>query len=163
MVLADYYRRTHGVRVACGILFNHESPLRGEQFVSQRVVNGLAAIKFGRAEVFHVGSLDAKVDWGYAPDYTRAMQLMLESDLEGDFVVATGRTHSLREFVSIAAEHMGVEWEGRVVEKARILTRPSQGLCGDAARLRRATGWAPSVDFRGMVGILADAAVARCQ
>lgn len=161
MVLADYYRRTHGMRVTCGILFNHESPLRGAQFVSQRVVNGLAAIKLGRADSLQIGSLDARVDWGYAPDYTRAMQLMLESEHVGDFVVATGCTHSVREMVAIAAEHLGVAWEGRVVETSRLLTRSSQDLCGDSTRLRESTGWAPAVSFRDMVGILADAAIAR--
>jgi GDPmannose 4,6-dehydratase len=161
MVLADYYRRTHGLFVSCGILFNHESPLRGAQFVSQRVVGGLNAIKSGHAESLQVGSLGARVDWGYAPDYTRAMQLILESGQAGDFVIATGRTHSVRDMVAIAAEYLGIEWEGRVVETARILKRAPQELCGDASRLRRLTGWEPSVDFREMIHILVDATKSR--
>ena len=163
MVLADYYRRTHGLFVSCGILFNHESSLRGSQFVSQRVVDGLTAIKSGQAKSLHVGSLAARVDWGYAPDYTRAMQLILESGQASNFVIATGRTHSVRDMVEIAAEYLGIEWEGRVVETARILKRDPQELCGDASKLRRVTGWEPSVDFREMIHILVDAAKSRLE
>jgi GDPmannose 4,6-dehydratase len=161
LLLADYFHRRHGLAVAGGILFNHESPLRGAQFVSQRVVDGLVAMKLGRADVLQVGSLDARVDWGWAPDYTRAMQLLLDGGQAGEFVVATGRTHAVRDLVAAAADHLGIDWEGRVVETAKILTRPAQALCGDASKLRAATGWAPSIDFRAMVGRLADAALAR--
>lgn len=161
MQLADYYRRVRGLFVACGILFNHESPLRGSQFVTQRVLDGLVALKRGQISSFEIGSLDARVDWGYAPDYTRAMQLILETDRPQDFVVATGRAHSVRDLVTTAAHYLGVDWEGHVVETSSILQRKTQDLCGSAERLREATGWSPSLDFRGLVQVLADAAIAR--
>jgi GDPmannose 4,6-dehydratase len=161
MMVASYYRRAHGVYVSSGILFNHESPLRGAQFVSQRVVDGLVALKLGRSQHLAIGDLDARVDWGYAPDYTRAMQLILAADAPEDFVVASGETHSIRELIALAAEVLGVEWEGRVIENKGILQRGSQELCGDAARLRTVTGWRPSVSFAAMIRILAEAALAR--
>jgi GDPmannose 4,6-dehydratase len=161
MILADYYVRQRDLCVSCGILFNHESPLRSAQFVSRRVVDGLLAIKYGRASRLVIGTLDARVDWGYAPDYTRAMQLLLDAPNPGNFVVASGVIHSVREMIAIAADYLGVEWQGRVVETARLLKRGPQQLCGDASRLQRATGWAPNVDFEQMVRLLVDAAVAR--
>jgi GDPmannose 4,6-dehydratase len=158
MLLADYYRRVHGLFVSCGILFNHESPLRGPQFVTQRVVRGLVAIARGEASELEVGSLDARVDWGYAPDYTHAMQAMLEMQVPGDFVVATGKTHSVRDLVEVAAARLGLDWRRVVVEESGVLKRGAQGLCGDASRLRSATGWAPSIAFSEMVELLVDAA-----
>lgn len=160
MMLADYYRRVHGLFVSCGILFNHESPLRGTEFVTQRVVQGLVAIQRGRATSLEIGSLEARADWGYAPDYTRAMQMMLALDEPGDFVVATGESHSVRELVEIAAGLIGIEWRGCVREAGGLLTRPPQALCGNAARLRNATGWKPTVDFRTLVERMVAAAVA---
>jgi GDPmannose 4,6-dehydratase len=161
VMLADYHRRNHGVFASCGVLFNHESPLRGREFVSQRVVDGLVGLKTGRAESLQIGNLGARVDWGYAPDYTRAMQLILEADAPDDFVIASGETHSVREMIEIAAEYLDVSWEGRVVENAQILRRGSQDLCGDPSRLRRVTGWQPETSFRDMVRIMARAALAR--
>lgn len=158
MLLADHYRRVHGQFVSCGILFNHESPLRGPQFVTQRVVRGLVAITRGEAKRLEVGSLDARVDWGYAPDYTRAMQAMLQAQTPGDFVVASGTTHSVRDLVEIAAAHLGLDWHEVVFETNGLLQRSTQGLCGNAARLRADTGWAPSIDFPDMVRLLVDAA-----
>lgn len=160
MMLAQYYRRVHGLFVACGILFNHESPLRGSRFVTQRVVRGLVAISRGHATTLEVGSLDARVDWGYAPDYTRAMQMILALDEPDDFVVATGETHSVRELIEAVALHLGVDWNACVKETGSLLHRPSQPLCGDASKLRKATGWIPSVDFSGLVERLVAAALA---
>jgi GDPmannose 4,6-dehydratase len=154
MTVADYFRRVHDIFVSCGILFNHESSLRGLQFVSQRIVQGLVAIKAGRVESLVLGSLDARVDWGYASDYTAAMQCILDSDACGDFVIASGKTHSIKDFVAIAAETLGVDVRGRVVESATLLTRHSQELCGNSAKLRAATGWAPKISFEQMVEIL---------
>lgn len=159
ILLADYYRRVHGIFVSCGILFNHESPLRGSQFVTQRVVRGLVAVARGEATRLELGNLDARVDWGYAPDYTRAMQAMLEVSAPADFVVATGTTHSVRDLVGIAATHLGIDTSNVVVETGTLLKRGTQGLCGNAAQLHAATGWVPSVDFRSMVRILIDAAL----
>jgi GDPmannose 4,6-dehydratase len=163
MLLADYYRRVRGSFVACGILFNHESPLRGPQFVTQRVVDGLVALKKGLRPSFEIGSLDARVDWGYAPDYTRAMWMILEAQKPQDFIVASGRTYSVRDLVETAAQCLGIDWQGHVVETSSILQRHAQELCGDTTRLREATGWCPSVDFRGMVAILVDGALARSE
>lgn len=162
MMLADFFRRTHGIHVSCGILFNHESPLRGAQFVSQRVVDGLAALKVGRTSApLEIGNLEARVDWGYAPDYTRAMQLIVETDQAEDFVVASGETHSVREMIEIAAAELGLDWAGNVVQSGQILQRAPQGLCGDPSRLRQVTGWQPSLSFAGMVRAMAAAALAR--
>ena len=161
MLLADYFVRERGLRIFCGILYNHESPLRGPQFVSRRVVDGLLALKQKRATVLEVGTLDARVDWGFAPDYTYAMQLILDVEKAGNFVIASGTTHSVREMIAIAADYLGVEWQGRVVETAQLLRRDPQQLCGDATRLQRLTGWAPSVDFPQLVRILVDGALER--
>lgn len=159
MLLSDYYRRAHGLFVSCGILFNHESPLRHMKFISQRVAHGLVALKHGCISKLEVGSLDARVDWGYAPDYTRAMQLILEADNAENFVIASGSTHSVRDMVSIGAEYLGMAWQGKVFETSRLLRRDSQELCGDATRLRQVTGWDQSVDFKQLVRIMIDAAV----
>jgi len=160
IMLADYYRRAYNIHASCGILFNHESPLRGQQFVSQRVAHGLVAIKTGRARHLEVGDLNARIDWGYAPDYTRAMQSILEAETASDFVVATGETHSVREMIEIAAEFLNISWEECVVENLKILQRNSQQLCGDSTHLRRTTGWRPSVSFRDLVQIMVKAALA---
>lgn len=161
MLLADYYVRTHDVFVSCGILFNHESPLRGAQFVSQRVADGLVALKYAGATSMEIGSLDARVDWGYAPDYTRAMQLILDAETAENFVIASGETHSVRDMIIVAADYLDLAWEGRVVETNRILRRRPQELCGDASRLRRTTGWTPHTSFHSMTEILIDGALAR--
>jgi GDPmannose 4,6-dehydratase len=158
MTLADYHRRNHSVFACCGILFNHESALRQREFVSQRIVHGLVDIAAGRITTLELGSLEARVDWGYAPDYTRAMQLILEADAPDDFVVASGETHSVGEMVEIAAQYLGVSWRGRVVENAKILRRNPQELRGDPSRLRRVTGWTARTSFHEMVEILARAA-----
>ncbi len=158
MLVADYFRRTQGVFASCGILYNHESPFRNPEFVTQRVVNGLIAIARGEASKLELGCLDARVDWGYAPDYTRAMQVILDAESPGDYVIATGETHTVRELVEIAAGVIGVQWKECVVESADLLRRSPQELRGDPTRLRRATGWRPETGFRAMVRILAEAA-----
>jgi GDPmannose 4,6-dehydratase len=159
MMLAGFYRRVHGMHVSCGILFNHESRLRSPQFVSRRIVDGLLAIKRGKAEVLEIGNLGARVDWGYASDYTRAMQLMLDMAPPGDYVVATGETHSVGEMVAVAASCIGLDTTGRIVESAGIIQRQPQTLCGDASKLRNATGWRPSIGFAEMIRRLAEEAM----
>jgi GDPmannose 4,6-dehydratase len=161
MMLADYHRRNHGVFASCGILFNHESPLRGRDFVSRRVVEGLVAVRTGRMKTLQIGDLNARVDWGYAPDYTRAMQLILEADAPDDFVVASGKIHAVREMIEIAAEYLDLQWQGCVVENGQILQRNPQDLCGDASRLRRVTGWQPRTSFREMVQTMVKSALDR--
>lgn len=161
MLLADYYRRVRGLSVSCGILFNHESPLRPAQFVTQRVVRGLVAVSRGESERLELGSLDARVDWGYAPDYTRAMQAILAIDVPGDFIIATGILHSVGDLVAAVATRLGLDWRNVVVEAGSILQRNAQGLCGDSSRLHAATGWMPSVNFGEMVRCLVEAELAR--
>ncbi len=117
------------------------------------------AIAQGRARRLEVGSLEARADWGYAPDYTLAMQAILEYTEAGDFVVSTGETHSVRDLVEVAADRLGIAWRGRVVETGGILQRASQGLRGDASKLRQTTGWSPRMAFPDMVRTLVDAAV----
>lgn len=160
MLLARQYRTSQGLRVCCGIMFNHESPIRGTNYVTQRVVQGLVAIQRGIGGPIKIGDLEARVDWGYAPDYTRAMQAMLGAGEARDFVVATGVTHSVRELVEHVAARLGLDWRECVVESTDLLRRPAQGLCGDASLLRRSTGWAPSLDFRGMLELMVDSALA---
>jgi GDPmannose 4,6-dehydratase len=158
MTLADFYRRNHGVFASSGILFNHESPLRGGEFVSQRIVQGLVRIKRGQAATLQIGNLGARVDWGYAPDYTRAMQLILDAGSAGDFVIASGQTHSVRDMIETAAEFIGLRWENTIVENPGILQRPSQELRGDSSLLRHLTGWTPGTSFREMIRIMVEAA-----
>lgn len=158
MMLADFYRRNHGLFVACGILFNHESPLRGDSFVSQRIVKGMARIKAGSKDKLRLGDLQTRVDWGYAADYTAAMQLMLETNTPQDFVIASGATHSIRDLVVLAAEQFDLSWEDHVLEDRHLLQRPPQELCGDATRLMQTTGWRPRTSFRELVRLLAEAA-----
>ncbi len=161
MLVANYYRRALEMHVSCGILYNHESEIRGVQFLSQRVVHGLVSIKQGKSKVLELGSLDARVDWGYAPDYTRAMSLMLERDAPGDLIVATGITHSVRDWVTMAAAILDLDWQQVVREKKEILQRQPQSLCGDASQLSIQTGWRPSIDFEEMVKIMVGAALLR--
>ncbi len=162
MMLADYYRRDHGLFASCGILYNHESPLRGRSFLSQRVAHGLVAVKRGTATELVLGDLDSKVDWGYAPDYTEAMQRILQCDTAGDFVIASGSLRSVRDMVSVAAGLLDLDWRSCVVEDRSLVTRPSQQLTGDAGKLRRLTAWAPRTTFEEMVRELVLAAAA-CQ
>lgn len=160
MLLAEQHRRCHGMFVACGILFNHESPLRGSQFVTQRIAEGLVAYRNGGPKL-RLGSLSARVDWGYAPDYTLAMQRMLDLDTACDFVIATGRTHAVGDFVQLAAERLGLQVSDCVIEDGSVLERPSQQLCGDYSRLKQATGWQPQTSFETLVHRMVDAALVR--
>ena len=158
MQVARHFRELYSMGVCCGTLFNHESPRRPPQYLSKRVVRGMLDVKAGRREVLALGSLDARADWGYAPDYTLAMQYMLDLPEPEDLVVATGELHSVREFVQRVAERLGLDWTTAVVEEPGLLTRPAQGARGDASRLASLTGWRPSVDFPGLVARLVDAA-----
>jgi GDPmannose 4,6-dehydratase len=163
MMLAQYFRHGHGLFVSCGILYNHESPRRAQQFVSQRIADGLAAIHLGRQDKLEIGDLETHVDWGYAPDYTQAMQLILAAPTPDDFVVASGELHSIREMIEIAADHLGLRWQQHIVQRPGLLKRSSQQLCGDASHLRGTTGWKPSRTFREVVIELVQAAVTRQQ
>lgn len=152
-----YYRHSRGARVSVGILYNHESPLRRPEFVSKRIVQSAVAISRGQLDKLTLGDLDARVDWGYAPDYVDAMVRISALPDGDDFIVATGETHSVQEFVEIAFEFVNLDWSGHVQVDNRILRRESWSLSGNSERLRLRTGWAPTISFREMIRRLVDA------
>ncbi|MEV6325392.1 GDP-mannose 4,6-dehydratase [Nocardia sp. NPDC051787] len=150
-LLACRAYRARGVFAAAGIMFNHESPLRAEKFVTRKIVRAVARVQRGDTDVLEVGRLDAGADWGYAPDYVEAMTRILALDEPDEFVVATGEHNTVAQFCAAAFGMAGLDWKDRVRERTSVLTRSRQPLVGDAAKLRQRTGWRPSVDFRGMV------------
>ncbi len=151
------YREAYGLFVANGILFNHESPRRGETFVTRKITRAVGRIRHGLQDKLYLGNLDAKRDWGYAGDYVEAMWLMLQAEKPDDYVVATGETHSVREFLEAAFSHAGLDWEKHVAFDARYL-RPTEVdlLLGDAAKARAALNWQPKVPFRQLVEMMVD-------
>jgi GDPmannose 4,6-dehydratase len=156
------YRESYNLFAVSGILFNHESPRRGLEFVTRKVTDGVARIKLGLADSLALGNLDAQRDWGFAGDYVRAMWLMLQQDEADDFVIATGESHSVRELVEVAFGHAGLDWEKYVKLDPRFL-RPAEvdHLIGDPAKARRILGWNPEVNFNGLVKMMVDADLAR--
>jgi GDPmannose 4,6-dehydratase len=146
------YRKAHRIFAATTILYNHESPRRGPQFVSRKVSDGAARIALGLASELKLGNLDVERDWGYAPDYVRAMRLALRRDTPDDYVIATGETHTLRELLDIAFSALGLDWRRHVISDPALI-RPAEPvrLCGDAARARKLLGWSPSRDFAGVI------------
>ncbi|MBC7261599.1 MAG: GDP-mannose 4,6-dehydratase, partial [Chloroflexi bacterium] len=147
---------------ACsGILFNHESPRRGLEFVTRKVTYHAAKIKLGLANELHLGNLDARRDWGFAGDYVRAMWLMLQQDKPDDYVVATGKTHSVRELCELAFSYVGLNWEDHVVVDPELI-RPADVdlLVGDASKARRVLGWQPTVSFEELIQMMVDADLA---
>jgi GDPmannose 4,6-dehydratase len=153
--LTRNYREAYGLFALSGILFNHESPRRGLEFVTRKVTRTAARIKLGLARELRLGNLDAKRDWGYAGDYVRAMWLMLQQDGPADFVIATGETHSVQEVVEAAFGHLDMDWREHVVVD-RELYRPAEvfELRGNAARAREVLGWTPSVSFPELVRMM---------
>src|SRR5688572_27805074 len=160
--MAVNHRESYGMHVSNGILFNHESPRRGENFVTRKITMGLAAIKQGRAKELRLGNLDAKRDWGFARDYVEAMWLILQQESPGDYVVATGETHSVREFLEEAFGYVGLDWKEFVVVDEKYF-RPAEVdlLLGDPTRARSTLGWAPKVSFRDLVRLMVDADLER--
>ena len=156
------YRESFGLHASSGILFNHESPLRGIEFVTRKVTDGVARIKLGLATELRLGNLEARRDWGHARDYVRAMWMMLQQEEPGDYVVATGRTTSVREMCKIAFDHVGLEWSEYVKSDAAFL-RPAEVdlLHGDAAKARTVLGWQPEITLEEMVCEMVDADLAR--
>ncbi len=156
------YREAYGMFVSNGILFNHESPRRGETFVTRKITRAVARIKAGLQQKLFLGNLDARRDWGFAPDYCEAMQMMLAHDEPGDWVIATGEMHSVREFATLAFEHGGLGSFEDWVEIDPRYFRPTEvdALCGDAGRARDAFGWSPKVGFEELVRIMVDADIA---
>lgn len=156
------YRESYQLFAVSGILFNHESPRRGMEFVTRKVSDGVARIKLGLQQTLAMGNLDAKRDWGFAGDYVRAMWLMLQADKPDDYVIATGATHTVRELCEVAFGHAGLDWQAHVTVDPRFI-RPAEVdlLLGDATKARQALGWTPEVDFRGLVTMMVDADLAR--
>jgi len=156
------YRESFGLHASSGILFNHESPLRGIEFVTRKVTDGVARIKLGLAQTLPLGNLDAKRDWGHARDYVRAMHLMLQQDQADDYVVATGVTTSIRDLCRTAFAHVGLNYEDHVSVEPRFM-RPAEVdvLLGDASKARQRLGWAPEVPLDAMVAEMVDADLAR--
>jgi GDPmannose 4,6-dehydratase len=156
------YRESYGIFAVSGILFNHESPRRGAEFVTRKVTEGVARIKLGLAHELRLGNLDARRDWGFAGDYVRAMWLMLQQENADDYVIATGVSHSVRELVQIAFTHAGLDWE-RYVKIDPDLLRPAEvdHLIGDATKAKSVLGWEPSVSFERLVAMMVDADLAR--
>jgi GDPmannose 4,6-dehydratase len=155
------YREAYGMFAVNGILFNHESPRRGETFVTRKITRALARMKLGLQDKLYLGNLDAKRDWGFAGDYVQAMWLMLQAEVPDDYVVATGETHTVREFLHLAAGHIGLDLEGRVELDPRYL-RPSEVdlLLGDASRIREELGWRPRVSFPELVKMMIESDLA---
>ncbi len=158
------YRESHGIFACSGILFNHESPLRGKEFVTRKITDAVARIKLGVQDKLYLGNLDAQRDWGFAGDYVKAMWLMLQQDTPKDYVVATGEKHSVRQFVELAFQHVGLNWQD-YVEIDPALFRPADvhTLCGDATRARQELGWRPEVSFPELVTMMVDADLRRVQ
>jgi GDPmannose 4,6-dehydratase len=156
------YRESYGLFACSGILFNHESPRRGLEFVTRKVTDGVARIKLGLADTLSLGNLSAKRDWGYAGDYVRAMWTMMQQETAQDYVVAMGVSHSVQELVEIAFGHAGVDWRAHVRQDPAFL-RPAEVdvLVGDASKARRVLGWEPAIDFTGLVRMMVDADVER--
>jgi GDPmannose 4,6-dehydratase len=152
------YRESYGIFACNGILFNHESPRRGETFVTRKITRAVAAIKAGMQDKLYLGNLDARRDWGYAPEYVEAMWLMLQQNAPDDYVIATGETHTVREFVEAAFAYAGLDWQRHVEINARYF-RPTEVdvLVGDAGKAKRTLGWEPKVTFDSLVRLMVDA------
>ena len=151
------YRESYDMFVANGILFNHESPVRGETFVTRKITRALGRISMGLQQKLYLGNIDAKRDWGFAGDYVKAMWLMLQQESPGDYVIATGESYSVREFLEEASKHVGIDWRPYVETDPRYL-RPAEvdHLLGDASKARRELGWKPKVSFQELVRMMMD-------
>jgi GDPmannose 4,6-dehydratase len=156
------YRRRYGLHASSGILYNHESPRRPIEFLPRKVSNAVARIRAGLERELVLGDLDARRDWGYAADYVRAMAMIVSADEPGDYVVATGVAHTVRELVQCAFAHVGLDWQEHVRVDPQLQRGKAElhNLVGDASRARERLGWEPSVDFEGLVRLLVDADVA---
>jgi GDPmannose 4,6-dehydratase len=155
------YRESYDMFACSGILFNHESPRRGETFVTRKITRAVARIKAGEQKKLYLGNLDAKRDWGYAREYVEAMWLMLQQEQPADYVIATGQTHSVEEFLNEAFSHVDLDWRDYVEHDPKYL-RPTEVdlLVGDAGKAKRELGWQPEVTFSGLVRLMVDADVA---
>ena len=159
MMIVRYYRKVHGIFASTGILYNHESPLRADRFVTKKITKGLANIRKGRTKEIVLGDLGARVDWGYAPDYVEAMRRILRAKKADDFVISTGKSHRVGDFAKLAFARAKIPMKGRLKTRPNLAKKLAPKLVGDSKKLRAETGWKPSVDFRRMVEILVDAEV----
>jgi GDPmannose 4,6-dehydratase len=152
------YRESYGLHASCGILFNHESPRRGQTFVTRKITRAVARIKHGLQSKLYLGNLEARRDWGYAVDYVRGMWLMLQQDTAEDYVLGTGEAHSVREFVGLAFEYAGMDWKPYVAIDPHYF-RPAEVdfLLADAGKARRVLGWEPTITFRELVRMMVEA------
>ena len=154
------YRESYGLHAVSGILFNHESPRRGRQFVTRKVTHGVARIKLGLADELRLGNLDAKRDWGFAGDYVEAMWLMMQHSTAEDFVIATGETHTVRDLCEVAFARVGLDWRKHVVvDPSHVRPAEVDSLIGDASKARRILGWNQKVSFKELVEMMVDADV----
>jgi GDPmannose 4,6-dehydratase len=155
--ITQVYREGYDIFAVNGILFNHESPLRGLEFVTRKVTNAVAKIKLGLQETLELGNLDAKRDWGYAAEYVESMQMMLRQDKPGDYVIATGETHSIRNLCEVAFGRVGLDWQKYVISSQRY-TRPVDVQClwGNPDKARRELGWEPKVKFKELIQMMVD-------
>lgn len=157
------YRESYGMHASSGLLFNHESPMRGPEFVTRKISLAVARIALGLQESLSLGNLDAKRDWGFAGDYVDAMWRMLQQPVADDYVISTGETHSVREFLDVAFSHVGIDdWQEHVTQNTEFL-RPAEVelLVGDATKARQALGWEPTVPFPDLVAMMVDADLER--
>lgn len=156
------YRESYGMHATSGILFNHESPRRGLEFVTRKITHSVARIKFGLQDKLALGNLDARRDWGFAGDYVKAMHLMLQQDRPEDYVIATGSTHEVREFVELAFDTAGLDWRDHVVQDSRFM-RPAEVdlLVGDPSKAARELGWRPEMSFARLVEHMVEADLAQ--
>ena len=156
------YRESYNLYAVSGILFNHESPRRGIEFVTRKVTDGVARIKLGLARQISLGNLDARRDWGFAGDYVDAMWRMLQQPSPQDYVIGTGKTHSVRELVEAAFSHVGLDWEKHVVTDPKFM-RPAEVdlLLADPSKARQELGWTPAVDFQHLIAMMVDADLKR--
>ncbi|MFH1854354.1 MAG: GDP-mannose 4,6-dehydratase [Candidatus Omnitrophota bacterium] len=155
--LTRNYREAYNLFACNGILFNHESPMRGYEFVTRKITNGTARIKMGLAKELKLGNLEAKRDWGFARDYCEAMHLMLQQEEPDDYVIATGETHTIKEFLDLAFDHLGLDWH-KYVKSDKSLFRPAEVniLCGDYSKARKKLKWKPKVSFKDLVKMMVD-------
>lgn len=160
--LARNYREAYGLFACSGILFNHESPMRGYEFVTRKISRGVAKIKLGLSKELRLGNLEAKRDWGFAKDYCEAMFLMLQQDKPDDYVISTGETHTVKEFAELAFSHVGLNWKD-YVKTDESLFRPAEvhELKGDSSKAKKILGWKPKVSFEELVKMMVDADLKR--
>jgi GDPmannose 4,6-dehydratase len=156
-LIIAYYREYHSLYACSGILYNHESPRRNPQFVTRKITHGAASIKLGMTKELRIGNLDARRDWGYAGDYVEAMWLMLQQPNAANYIIATGETHSVREFCDLAFQHVGLDYRDFVVQDAELLRPTETGqLVGNPSKARSELGWKPTVTFKELVSMMVD-------